>query len=59
MNGTSCQLYKFYELSETAKQNALKMIEQPFMKAGEEIWETEALRGDIDNVWFYRDGTIA
>jgi len=52
-------LYLFENLSETAKQEALKQLNEPFMKAGEENWDTLALREDIENVWFYKDGTIA
>jgi hypothetical protein len=59
MDEKSCELYAFEELSETAKQKALKTLEKPFIEVGDTVWETEALREDIDNVWFYEDGTIA
>lgn len=52
-------LYTFNELSEVAKQKALKSLEEPFIESGDEVWSTEALRDDIDNVWFFEDGTIA
>jgi len=52
-------LYLFRELSETAKLKALEMLEEPFMKVGEETWDTQALRDDIENIWFYKDGTVA
>lgn len=52
-------LYLFENLSETAKQKALKQLDEPLMEVGEEIWDTKGLREDIENVWFYKDGTMA
>lgn len=54
----SNKLYLFNNLSEKAKQNALKFLKEPFIEVGEEILDTEVLMEDIGNVLFYEDGTV-
>lgn len=53
------KLYLFKELSETAKQKALEMLKESFIEVGKTTFNTEELRENIENVLFYRDGTVA